>query len=68
MWNIRNYSQSEIALQTIEMIYCIKIDFECKTFGLGRKSTTQLELTIFSGVKRESIDGHLFQIGKGTLK
>ena len=52
--NIRNYSQSEIVLQTIEMICCIKIDFECKTFGLGRKSTTQLELTIFSGVERES--------------
>ena len=53
VWNIRNYSQSEIALQTIEMICCIKIEFECKTFGLGRKSTTQLELTIFSGVERE---------------
>ena len=46
-WNIRNYFQSEIFLQTIEMICCIKIDFACKTFGLGKKSRTQLELTIF---------------------
>ena len=51
-WNIRNYSQSEIFLQTIEMICCIKIDFICKTFGLDRKSTTQVELTIFSDVER----------------
>ena len=46
-WNIRNNSQSKI--QVIEIICFIKIDF-----GLGRKSTTQLELTIFSGVERES--------------
>ena len=36
-WNIRNNSQSKI--QVIEIICFIKIDF-----GLGRKSTTQLEL------------------------